>query len=80
MRDKDPKRYLGRGVLHAVKNVEASIAPALKGMDPTKQADIDKKMIDLDGTPTKSKLGKTSTHCLLLVLLRQLTTRETFGL
>ncbi len=40
-----------------MKNVETIIAPALKGMDPTQQAAIDQKMIDLDGTPNKSKLG-----------------------
>jgi len=57
LRDDDKKRYLGKGVLTAVKNVESVIAPALKGMDPTKQADIDQKMIDLDGSPNKNKLG-----------------------
>lgn len=57
LRDGDKKRYLGKGVQNAVKNVETFIAPALKGMDPTQQAVIDQKMIDLDGTPNKSKLG-----------------------
>ena len=57
LRDDDKKRYLGKGVQNAVKNVETIIAPALKGLDPTQQAVIDQKLIDLDGTPNKSKLG-----------------------
>ena len=57
LRDDDKKRYLGKGVLTAVKNVETIIAPALKGFDPTQQAAIDQKMIDLDGSPNKNKLG-----------------------
>ena len=58
LRDEDKKRYGGKGVQIAVKNVETIIAPALKGMDPTQQAAIDQKMIDLDGSPNKNKLGK----------------------
>ena len=50
-------RYCGKGVLKAVKNVNEIIAPAIVGMDATKQRAIDKTMIELDGTPTKSKLG-----------------------
>ena len=50
-------RYCGKGVLQAVKNVNEIIAPAIVGMDATMQRAIDKTMIDLDGTPTKSKLG-----------------------
>ncbi|MDR2142694.1 MAG: phosphopyruvate hydratase [Deltaproteobacteria bacterium] len=57
LRDKDPKRYGGKGVLTAVKNVNDVIAPALLGADPYNQAAVDKTMIDLDGTPNKSKLG-----------------------
>jgi enolase len=53
----DDDRFLGRGVLKAVKNVNESIAPALKGMDITQQKEIDQKMIDLDGTSNKSSLG-----------------------
>ncbi len=48
---------MGKGVLKAVKNVESVIAPALKGMDVTQQEAIDKKMMDLDGTPNKTNLG-----------------------
>ncbi len=50
-------RYCGKGVLKAVKNVNEIIAPAIVGMDATMQRAIDKTMIELDGTPTKSKLG-----------------------
>ncbi len=56
LRDGGP-RYCGKGVLQAVKNVNEVIAPAIVGMDALDQRAIDKKMIDLDGTPTKSKLG-----------------------
>ena len=57
LRDNDKKKYLGRGVLKAVKNVNTSIADALIGYDITSQAAIDQVMIDLDGTLNKSKLG-----------------------
>jgi enolase len=57
LRDKDPKRYGGKGVLQAVKNVNDVIAPALIGQDPFNQGAIDKLMLDLDGTPNKTKLG-----------------------
>lgn len=56
-RDGDKKRYLGKGVLKAVENVNKLIAPALIGMCGLEQRAIDKKMIELDGTKTKSKLG-----------------------
>ncbi|MDD3113578.1 MAG: phosphopyruvate hydratase [Candidatus Izemoplasmatales bacterium] len=57
LRDGDKSRFLGKGVLKAVKNVNEVIAPELIGYDVTMQAYIDKIMIDLDGTPNKSKLG-----------------------
>ena len=57
LRDNDKKKYLGKGVLKAVKNVNTSIADALIGFDITSQTAIDQVMIDLDGTPNKSKLG-----------------------
>jgi enolase len=50
-------RYLGKGVLTAVKNVNDILGPAVIGMDPTKQLDIDNAMIKLDGTPNKANLG-----------------------
>ena len=57
LRDKDPKRYLGKGVLIAVKNVNTSIRDALLGFDAADQEALDKVMIDLDCTPIKASLG-----------------------
>ena len=57
LRDGDKQRYLGKGVLKAVDNVNKVIAPALKGDCVLEQRAIDYKMLALDGTPTKSKLG-----------------------
>ena len=57
LRDGDKKRYLGKGVLKAVENVNEVIAPEIIGLDVTQQAYIDQLMIDLDGTPNKAKLG-----------------------
>ncbi len=57
LRDGDKKKYLGKGVLKAVANVNTKISNAILGMDPTEQAVIDQQMIDLDGTANKSKLG-----------------------
>jgi len=57
LRDGDTKRYGGKGVLKAVANVGHVIAPKLVGCDPTRQAEVDRLMIELDGTPNKAKLG-----------------------
>ena len=57
LRDGDPKRYLGKGVLKAVENVNKIIARALKGKNAAEQEEIDKLMIALDGTENKSRLG-----------------------
>ncbi|GEA14764.1 enolase [Moorella sp. E308F] len=57
LRDKDEKRYFGKGVLDAVNNVNAIIAPELVGMDALDQREVDRQLIELDGTPNKSKLG-----------------------
>jgi len=57
LRDGDKKRYGGKGTLTAVKNVDEIIAPELIGMDARQQAEVDRLMIDLDGTEMKSKLG-----------------------
>ena len=57
LRDGDKSRYEGKGVLKAVANVNEIIAPAVKGMDVTLQRDLDYRMIELDGTPNKAKLG-----------------------
>ncbi len=57
LRDGDPQRYGGKGVLKAVANVNGEIAAAIRGMAADAQAAIDQKIIDLDGTPAKSRLG-----------------------
>ena len=57
LRDDDPKRYGGKGVLKAVDNVNGPIASALKGLDARDQGEIDRTLLELDGTPNKSKLG-----------------------
>ena len=57
LRDGDPDRYLGKGVTKAVEGIAREIAPALRGMDAARQADIDAALIRLDGTPNKSRLG-----------------------
>jgi enolase len=57
LRDGDKKRYLGKGTLKAVSNVHEFIAPALKGFDVFDQVGVDKKMLEVDGTPNKGKLG-----------------------
>jgi len=57
LRDGDPARYLGKGTLQAVSNINEEIAPAVGGMDATLQADLDRAMIELDGTPNKERLG-----------------------
>lgn len=57
MRDNDKKRYLGKGVLKAVNNVNEVIGPEIVGMDATDQVMIDTMMIKLDGTPNKKRLG-----------------------
>jgi enolase len=57
LRDGDRHRYHGLGVLKAIQNVNTEIAETLRGQDVTRQADIDQRLCDLDGTPNKSRLG-----------------------
>ncbi|MDO8497297.1 MAG: hypothetical protein Q7S61_02010, partial [bacterium] len=57
LRDGDPKRYMGLGVKKAVNNVNDSIANAVKGLKVESPKEIDQKMIEMDGTENKSKLG-----------------------
>ena len=64
LRDNDKKKYVGKGVLKAVKNVNTLISDAIVGFDITQQAAIDEALIALDGTPNKSKLGA---HAMLAV-------------
>ena len=57
MRDKDSNRYLGKGVLQAVDNINTRIGPELIGALITEQVSIDEDLLELDGTPNKSSLG-----------------------
>lgn len=79
LRDGD-KRYSGKGVLKAVAAVKDIINPALKGNDPKDQRAIDKIMLDLDGTPTKSKLGANAILGVSLAAARAAAQREKVSL
>ncbi len=57
LRDNDKSRYLGKGTQKAVANINDKIAPAIQGMEAEEQSAVDRKMIDLDGSPNKGKLG-----------------------
>src|SRR5256714_8635577 len=70
LRDGDPQRYSGKGVLKAVHNVNELIARALKGMDARDQGEIDRTLIELDGTATTSKLGATAILAVSLATAR----------
>ncbi len=69
-RDGDKSRYHGQGVRLALKNIEEKIAPSLIGLSPLKQAEIDKKMIDLDGTENKQSLGANAILAVSLAVAR----------
>src|SRR2546423_8787915 len=70
LRDGDPQHYGGKGVLKAVHNVNELIARALKGMDARDQGEIDRTLIELDGTATTSKLGATAILAVSLATAR----------
>ena len=70
LRDNDPKRYFGKGVLKAVKNVNNIIGPALVGYDVENQPKIDEAMIALDGTSNKSNLGANSILAVSIAVLQ----------
>jgi len=70
LRDGDPSRYAGKGVLRAVRNVGDVIAPALRGMDARDQAAIDARLVALDGTETKSRLGANAILAVSLATAR----------
>ena len=61
LRDQDPNRYLGKGVLKAVQNVNETLGPGVWGLDPIDQSAIDKKLDEIDGTDNKSKYGANAT-------------------
>jgi enolase len=70
LRDGDKGRYLGKGVLKAVENVNDIIAPEVIGMNALDQVGIDKKMIELDGTPNKAKLGANAILAVSMAVAR----------
>jgi enolase len=70
LRDGEEQRYLGKGVLDAVSNVEEAISPALRGMDPYDQVRVDRAMIELDGTPNKRRLGANAILAVSLACAR----------
>ena len=70
LRDTDNKRYLGKGVLRAVDNVNKVLGPEIIGMDPQDQVSIDKKLIEMDGTENKSKLGANAILAVSLACVR----------
>lgn len=70
MRDADPDRYHGKGVLNAVRNITETLAPALVGLDVTDQREIDRRMIELDGTDNKSSLGANAILAVSIACLR----------
>ena len=70
LRDDDPKRYMGKGVLEAVRNVNEVIGPRLEGMAAEDQVAIDQEMLDLDQTPNKSHLGANAMLSVSLAVAR----------
>ena len=70
LRDGDASRYLGKGVLNAVNNVNEIIAPAVLGMNAMDQESVDNKMIELDGTPNKGKLGANAILGVSMAVMR----------
>lgn len=80
LRDGDPRRYQGKGVLKAIKNIDTIIGPALSGMDPGEQRMLDEKMIALDGTESKSTLGANAILGVSLALARSSAVSRRVGL
>ncbi|MEX0789028.1 MAG: phosphopyruvate hydratase, partial [Anaerolineales bacterium] len=70
LRDGDPKRYQGKGTLQAVANILEKIGPALRGLDAADQAGVDGRLIELDGTPSKSSLGANAILAVSLANVR----------
>ncbi|MGE5326075.1 MAG: phosphopyruvate hydratase [Deltaproteobacteria bacterium] len=70
LRDGDKKRYLGKGVLQAVENVNIAIARALGGQEASAQFEIDRRMVELDGTPNKGKLGANAILAVSMAVCR----------
>ncbi len=70
LRDGDPKRYLGKGVMRAVEHVNTEISEAVLGLDASEQAFLDRTLIDLDGTDNKSRLGANSILAVSMAVAR----------
>jgi enolase len=70
LRDGDKSRYLGKGTLHAVRNITEHIAPALTGADAERQSSIDRLMLSLDGTHNKSRLGANAILAVSMAVAR----------
>ena len=70
LRDGDPKRYLGKGVLKAVEHINTEISESILGLDATEQAFLDKTLIDLDGTDNKARLGANATLAVSMAVAR----------
>jgi enolase len=70
LRDGDKKRYLGKGVKQAVENVEEKLGPAIIGMSALDQAAVDRKLLELDGTPNKAKLGANAILAVSMAVAR----------
>ncbi len=70
LRDGDKARYLGKGVRKAVQNVMGTIGPAVEGMDATEQIALDRALLELDGTPTKERLGANAILSVSLAVAR----------
>lgn len=70
LRDNDNTRYFGHGVSKACENINKIIAPKIVGLDPSKQAEIDQKLIEIDGTENKSKLGANAILAVSIVVCK----------
>jgi enolase len=70
LRDGDKKRYLGKGVLQAVENVNDKLGPAIVGMSALDQPTVDQRLLELDGTPNKSKLGANAILAVSMAVAR----------
>jgi enolase len=80
LRDGDEKRYLGKGTRKAAQNITKKIAPAVTGMEAEEQSAIDHKMIELDGTPNKSKLGANAILAVSMAAARAAAQSQTMPL
>jgi enolase len=76
LRDGEKSRYLGKGTRKAAQHISAEIAKAIKGMDAIRQAEVDRKMIQLDGTPNKGRLGANAILAVSMAVARAAATSK----